>query len=128
MPVNTPSAEYLAAAPKWERCRDAYEGGDAIKLKGRKYLPALDSHERNGTFLPENGAAKYAKYLERSLWYNATARTVDGLAGGIFQKAPKITAPEAVVPHLSDVTLTGQSAEMFALQAAKDVLQVGRNG
>jgi len=127
MPVQTPSTEYEKAAPKWERCRDAYEGGDAIKAKDTRYLPALDSHQRNGTFLPE-GAAKYARYKERALWYNATARTVDGLAGGIFQKAPKVTAPEAVVPHLSDVTLTGQSAEMFALQSAKDVLQVGRSG
>lgn len=127
MPVDTVSKEYAAMAPKWERCRDAYEGGDAIKAKGARYLPPLDSHVRNGSFVPE-GARKYAAYLERALWYNATARTVDGLAGGIFQKAPKITAPEPTKSHLSDVTLTNLSAEMFAHEAAREVLKLGRAG
>lgn len=127
MPVNTPSKEYQAASLKWERCRDAYEGGDAIKAKSTRYLPPLDSHARNGTFI-DGGLAKYAAYKERALWYNATARTVDGLAGGIFQKAPKITAPDLVKQQLADVTLTSQSAELFALQAAKDDLTVGRSG
>lgn len=127
MPVNTPSAEYQLASSKWARCRDAYEGGDAIKAKGTTYLPPLDSHVRNGVFL-QDGAGKYERYKERALWYNATARTVDGLAGGIFQKAPKITASQEVKAQLSDVTLTSQSAELFALQSAKDILTVGRGG
>lgn len=127
MPVNTPSSEYEVAQRKWERCRDAYDGSDAIKAKSTKYLPPLGSHAPNGTFTTE-GEARYSAYLERALWYNATGRTIDGLAGGIFQKAPKVVAPERILRQLADVTLTNLSAELFALQQAKEVLTVGRAG
>ena len=127
MPVDTPSEAYKEAMPKWERCRDAYEGGDAIKAKGDKYLPYLDSHvNANGLMKPESG--RYSAYKERALWYNATGRTVDGLAGGIFQKAPKIKAEQEVMDQLEDVTLSGLTAELFALHAAREVLKVGRYG
>lgn len=126
MPVNTPSKEYQAMALKWERCRDAYEGGDAIKAKNTKYLPPLDSHARAGVW-NAGGEQRYSNYRERALWYNATARTVDGLAGGIFQKSPKISAPDEVKAQLSDVTQTSESAELFALGRAKEVLTVGRD-
>lgn len=127
MPVNTPSSEYETAKRKWERCRDAYDGGDAIKKKGELYLPPLGSHAPNGTFTTE-GQYRYLAYKDRALWYNATGRTVDGLAGGIFQKSPKIVAPNVVTKALADVTLTNQPVELFALQQAKEVLTVGRAG
>lgn len=120
MPVNTPSSAYLEAAPKWARCRDTYEGADAVKSKGAKYLPGLDSHGRN--------PAAYAAYKMRALFYNAVARTVDGLAGGIFNKQPEFIVPGFVEPMLVDVTLTSSSMEMFALGAVREVLITGRFG
>lgn len=122
MPVNTASKEYAEMAPKWERCRDAYGGSDSVKAAGTKYLPQLGSHKN------VSGDAKYEAYKMRALFYNATARTVDGLAGGIFQKEGEIKAPPEVLDHLKDVTLADQSAELLALESAKEVLTVGRVG
>jgi hypothetical protein len=107
-------------APKWVRCRDTYAGNDAVKAKGTDYLPELDSHATD--------KEKYQSYKDRALFYNAMARTVDGMSGGIFQKAPVIRAEDAVLAHLQDVTLTDESAQLFALHAAREVLITGRRG
>jgi hypothetical protein len=120
MPVETPHKAYVAASHKWTRCRDCYEGSDSVKAKGPVYLPALDSHEVN--------PRAYEAYLLRALYYNAVGRTVDGLAGGIFQKPMEAEVPPSIEPFLKDVTLTNQSIEMFALQTIREVLITGRYG
>jgi len=120
MPVNTPSREYLANIEPWQRCRDAYEGSDAVKGQGRKYLPALDSHKRN-----PNG---YNEYVLRALYFNAMGRTVDGLAGSIFQKPPIWEVSEEVEEFIEDITLTGVTAEMFALRSTRNIMITGRWG
>lgn len=120
MPVETPHKAYAAASPKWTRCRDCYEGSDSVKAKGTEYLPALDSHDVN--------PRAYAAYLLRALFYNAVGRTVDGLAGGIFQKPMETEAPPSAEAFLKDVTLTNQTAEMFALGLVIEELITGRYG
>lgn len=108
---------------RWQRCRDTVSGTDAVKGAGTKYLPMLDSHH-----LPDN-SKKYDAYVKRALFYNATGRTVDGLAGGIFQKAPAVSEINDVVKeHVKDITLTGQPIDMFALNVTKEYLTTGRFG
>jgi hypothetical protein len=82
MPVNTKNREYQDAEDRWSRCRDCYEGSDAVKEAGVKYLPELDSHKANP------GGKAYEAYKQRALFFNATGRTVDGFAGAVFQKEP----------------------------------------
>jgi len=120
LPVNSPCREYLANIEPWQRCRDAYEGSDAVKAQGRKYLPSLDSHKRN-----PNG---YAEYVLRALYFNAMGRTVDGLAGSIFQKPPIWEVSEEVEDFIGDITLTGVTAEMFALRSTRNIMITGRWG
>lgn len=121
MPVNTPCREYVVALPVWERCRDTSEGSDAVKAKGQKYLPPLGSHKKK--------AEKYEEYLLRALFFNAMSRTIGGLAGLVHQKAPVVTVPGAdVKKQMEDVTLSGTSAELFALKTTSEILTVGRAG
>lgn len=120
MGVNAKHKAYQAAATFWQRARDCYEGSAAVKTRGREYLPQLDSHEA--------APKKYDEYLLRAPFFNATARTVDGLAGAIFQKTPVFDVPERLKEHLKDVTLSGVSAELFALHATREVLTTGRVG
>lgn len=117
--VSTPHAIYLNLAPQWQRCRDTCAGGDAVKSRKTKYLPALDSH----TIKPE----KYDDYINRTLFYNAMGRTVQGLAGGIFQKTPSFEPFEALEDS-KDITLTGEPLDMFALRATREYLTTGRFG
>lgn len=120
MPVDTPSSDYDENSPKWRRCRDFYRGSDAVKAAGALYLPMTSGQAKD--------PKKYEAYKNRALVYNATGRTVDGLAGGIWQKAPTIELPSSIESHKDDVTLTGLSADMFGIKATKEVLKVGRFG
>ena len=120
MPVSTPSPEYEAALPRWQRCRDAFEGSDAVKARATAYLPALEGHQ--------GSSQKYDAYKTRAVFYNATARTVAGLLGSVFRAAPSWTFPAAIEDDLTDVTLMGRPLVSFALMAFKELLVTGRVG
>lgn len=126
--MNTPRKEYAAAVGKWTRIRDCSEGSDAVKAKGKEYLPLLDSHKKGGTGIGDTGAAKYAEYSMRAAFYNATGRTIEGLSGAIFQKTPTVKLPKLIEEHADDITMTGVSAELFALRTTREVLTPGRYG
>jgi len=126
VPVNTPSKAYQGAFTKWQRARDCFEGSDAVKAAGARYLPLLDSQKPGVS--GAHGQQKYNEYLLRALFYNAMGRTVEGLSGALFQTAPTIAGPAELEPHLSDITLTGMSAETFGLDATREVLITGRYG
>ena len=83
MAVDTPHGEYLEFAGKWAKARDAAAGEEAVKARRDEYLPMLKGQNKDD----------YAAYLNRTLYSNATARTVDGLSGMIFRRAPVITRP-----------------------------------
>lgn len=110
--------EYKAMLPKWERCRDALAGQDAVHKAGRKYLPALTDQE----------PSEYEAYLKRASYYPASGRTWQGLIGLVFRQAPHEEAPAAAEPLLEDVTLAGNSAEHFAREIMGEIEAVGRYG
>lgn len=120
MPVNTPRADYLDKLPKWQRCRDCYDGSDAVKARTTAYLPQLGDHAT------DPGA--YEAYLARAVFYNATRRTVQGLGGAIFQKPLATTGAELVEGDLKDVSLRGESLEAFAQEAGREELISGNYG
>ena len=43
MPVETTAPQYEALAPAWQKCRDAYEGQEAIIARGSEYVAPLDT-------------------------------------------------------------------------------------
>ena len=120
MPVDTPSPEYQAALPRWQRCRDCVEGSDAVKARATDYLPALEGHR--------GSSQKDDAYQTRAVFYNATARTVAGLLGSVFRATPSWTFPVAIEDDLEDVTLMGRPLVSFALMAFQDLLVTGRVG
>lgn len=117
-PVTTQHPDYAPAKTRWDRCRDCYDGGDAVKARGTTYLPRLDAQTD----------AEYAAYRLRADFYGATARTVDGLAGAVLRKTPAVTVPDGVAPHLKDVTSEGVPLEAFAKALVEQDLAVGRAG
>lgn len=125
MPVTDTRPEYAAMLPKWQRCRDCFKGQDAVKERSTEYLPPLASHTGSaGTGLSPH----YLAYLKRAVFYNATRRTVQGLAGAIFQKPIALAGHEVVAADLEDVTLAGASLEAFALDMGVEELIVGAYG
>jgi hypothetical protein len=122
--VDKTHPDYQATEEQWTRGRDTYSGQDAVRRKSTRYLPRLDTHLADH----QNGEARYRAYVLRALFYNAVARTVDGLAGAIFQKAPEYDIPETVEDQFEDATMTAVPADLAMLLAARDVLKTGRYG
>lgn len=118
MPVNTTHPEYDQRIKQWKRCRHAVAGEDAIKNETTTYLPKLSGHTDR----------EYTAYLKRAVWYNATARTVDGLTGLIFRKPLAIDAPDTLRDIFDDVTTDGLSLQEFAEIVTEEAIVVGRGG
>lgn len=117
MPVDSTSPEYEDASHQWQKCRDAYAGQEAVIASGQEYVAPLDGQT----------ATEYVNYLKRGLYYNATARTVQGMVGACFRREPTIESG-IVDPFMADVTLTDVSIQGLAKEAMREVLTVGRYG
>lgn len=118
MAVDTPHPQYLELAGKWAKSRDAAAGEEAVKSRRDEYLPRLTGQRDDD----------YAAYLKRTPYFNATARTVDGLSGMIFRRAPIVTRPPALDGFVADVTFEGVSLAAFAEQVVHEILITGRGG
>lgn len=115
---DTQHAEYAESLAKWQMCRDAIEGEDAVHKAGERYLPRLKGQD----------SADYSAYVKRAPFYNATARTIDGLVGMLYRKEPIIEAPEAMADMIEDMTLTDCNFDELAEVVAREVIGVGRVG
>jgi hypothetical protein len=126
MPVNTPHREFKAFEKKWQRCRDAAGGTDAVKARGVEYLPMLEGHI--GVDYGIFGTA-YDGYLKRALFYPAVDRTIGGLVGVIFAHPPTVKeVSKSFETQFDDITQTGVSLQQYALLQAREVIMVGRVG
>jgi len=117
MPVDTPHPDYIKNFPIWERCHDATEGEDAVKLKGVRYLPKLSKQTSD----------EYANYILRADFVGVTTRTVQGFTGSVFRKPP-VTEPEDLSEMMVGAFSPGQGIEGFAREIFKQVLVFGRQG
>lgn len=118
MAIDSEHPDYTKRKVQWKKLRDCSEGQEAIHAAGVKYLPKLSGQSD----------AEYKAYVNRSLFYGATARTIDGLTGMIFRKAPQIEVPEGLKKMIADVTLDGLDLTGFAEEVVEDVVEVGRCG
>lgn len=118
MSVDTRHPDYTAHVDTWQKCRDVVAGEDAVHQRAEAYLPRLT----------EQSAKDYAAYVQRTPFYNATARTIDGLVGMVLRKEPQVQAPSSLDAIVSDVTLTGCSMHELSEILLREVLEVGRAG
>lgn len=116
MPIESTHPQYKQNVERWTRCRDCFDGEDAVKHRGDVYLPRLGGMEEND----------YKAYKTRGMFFGATGRTIQGLAGAVMRKVPRITVPAQMEPWLSDVTQTGISANEFIKQMTMELLTTGR--
>jgi hypothetical protein len=115
---DTRHASYKAHEPTWAKCRDVVAGEDAVHGKKTEYLPMLS----------EQTPQEYNAYVQRTPFYNATARTIDGLVGMVLRKEPTIVSPAALDAIVKDVTLTGCTLAELSEHVLREILEVGREG
>jgi len=110
---------YAENIAKWRRCRDAYEGEDAVKAGGETYLPKLS---------PAQPAAEYSAYLMRASYYEVFGRTVDGFVGAIARKPHEYHLPKLMEPLRSNVTGDGVGLDEFVRVMCRENMICGRLG
>lgn len=118
MPVNTPHADYSYRKPDWDRIRTFREGARAVRAAGETFLPKPTGWKDE----------EYASYKARAEVYGAIDRTIDGLDGAIFRKAPTSELPQKDSAIETDITLAGQTMIEFARKVEQEVVTVGRVG
>lgn len=118
MPIDSVHPLYEKHIDQWVRCRDAFEGTDAIKGKTTTYLPRPTNMKQE----------QYRRRLDRALWYGATERAVQVLAGVISRKAPAVDMPDRMRVWLDDITFNGKPFETFADEVVREQTNPGRVG
>lgn len=115
---STQHADYVTYSPKWDKCDDVIAGEDAVHAAGVKYLRKRDGQSNDD----------YKSYVEAATFYNATARTIDGLVGMLFRKEPTVILPASLDAIKADITLTNCDLNEFAENVSREVLSTGRIG
>lgn len=118
MPVNSRHPDYDESLEQWKRCRDVYDGTDAVKAAGEAYLPRAEGQSQRD----------YQAYKKRAMLFGAFNRTVDGFVGSIARKPPKLTVPEKLRYIEDDITGTGIGLLEFIKMLAAELLTPGRTG
>ena len=94
------------------------EGSDAVKGGRELYLPRL----------PGQGLEAYEHYLERSIFFNITGKTLELYVSMIFSKAMAIHGMPEDSNLISDCDLQGTSLQEFIEEIMTDAIGVGRCG
>lgn len=119
MPINSTHPIYDSMIAKWQRCRDAYDGDDAIKAGGETYLPKMSAKQP---------ADEYRAYLMRASFYEAPGRTVDGFVGAISRKAHTFVLPPRLEPLQANITGDGVGINEFVRALSMENILQGRAG
>lgn len=114
--VSATHPEYDKALPKWKRCLDFAAGEDAVHAARTTYLPKLKGEED-----PD-----YDARLARTPFFNATWRTISGLKGMAFRKAPTVVAPPSMQPYRDNIDQAGTSLDLWAQDFFQHILTTGR--
>lgn len=118
MPVNTPNKAYIMAAPQVMRVRDTAAGNDAVKAKGKLYLPELGGQT----------TGEYDAYKLRGLLMPVVKPTATALTGAIMRKDPTPTLPSKLDYLIDNSDGDGKDLSLLASMAVNELLLAGRYG
>ncbi len=115
--------EYKAALPLWETVRDVCKGPEAVKAKGRKYLPEIDPTDKSARNKRRN-----EDYLKRAVFYAITGHTKNGLIGMAYRRDPAVTLPDKMEYLKTNADGAGGSVYQQSQSTLESVLETGRHG
>lgn len=116
--VSSQHKSYSDMLPQWQRVADVITGQRAIHAAGQKYLPKLRNEDDDD----------YSARLARSDFFNGTWRTISGLVGMAFAKAPVCRLPAAIDAYQGDIDLAGTTLVSASKNLCEAVLGDGRVG
>lgn len=121
---------YTTMSDRWHLGCDSYDGEEAIKDGGTKYLPATSGQVEDGATRDNSslGAKAYEAYKLRAVYPDIYREAVEAAIGIMHRKPPKIDLPEVLEDMREDSTLLGESLEMLLRKINARQLVTGRLG
>ncbi|MGB3988622.1 MAG: DUF4055 domain-containing protein, partial [Minisyncoccales bacterium] len=116
--VDNKSQSYSSMYQDWKMINDIMAGDRAIKKAGESYIPKLEGQQIN----------QYDAYLSRGVFFNAFARTVQGLTGAITRKSAVVEVPEKLNPVLDSFTQDGSPLDKTIRSITQTILSKGYCG
>lgn len=102
----------------WLRISAVVSGEQAIKQQAETLLPRL-----TGQSDPE-----YKAYLNRGYFFNAFARTSDGLTGAVMRKEPVFKLDSSLKDIVDNVTLANESVQEVSRLLVQNLIEYGYYG
>ena len=123
MPASDQHPEYRKFAPRWAVVEDCVAGSDAVKAKGKAYLPMPNEGDNS-----EENKRRYNQYVQRAVFVNFTSSTLEGVLGMVFRREPEIDL-SATLEYLRDnATGSGVSLSQLLRSSISQTIQKGRMG
>ena len=110
--------KYAKFKSRYKLIRDSVAGKEDIDEGGTTYLPKPNSYTDD----------RYTSYQTRAVFYNATARTLEGYLGAIFRKEATIDLPSNIGYLKDDTDGEGNTIVQFGKKVCRDVIAMGRHG
>lgn len=120
---------YTEMLDKWRLGRDSYDGEDAIKGAGVRYLKPTSGQVQDGQGQGNTlGDKAYEAYKERAVYPDIYKEAVEAAIGIMHREPPKIDLPTELESMREDSTLLGESLEMLLRKINAQQLTTGRLG
>lgn len=115
--VRTPSSAYMADAEKRALPLALVGGTAAMRKAGELFLPREFAED----------TLAYAVRLNRTVLFNAFAKTVVDMVGRIFAKPVQVgeDVPDPIEELCENIDLTGRDLNTFAYEVARDAMASG---
>lgn len=107
----------------WDQIDDCVKGSKWVKDKGETYLPKPNAADKS-----QANQLRYAAYVMRALFMNATGRTLDTMVGMVSSKPAMIDLPPSLEYLNEDSDGNGLSLNQHANGTVEQVSAKGRNG
>lgn len=122
--------EYVSFAPSWELMRAAFDGEDAVKAAGERYLPMKNGLAKLMASASHRALAiaAYDAYKARAEFPDLVALTVRGAVGTILDQAAEIELPSELEPLREKATRDGLTLEALHRRIATELMTTGRYG
>jgi hypothetical protein len=121
--VSYKHKDYAEMLPVWMMIDDCLKGEHRIKQQKEQYLPKPNKTDKS----PEN-EARYDAYVQRAVFFEATARTHHGLVGEVFSKDSVYTLPPELATYESNIDGAGTTLDQQSKHALGYALGHGRAG
>lgn len=119
--IDTPEPDYYYFLSDWKKSRDVKAGQRAVHDGAQRYLPMLGGQEKD-----TDGQKEYEAFKARTVFYNATARTISAFLGLLLSKPATLNYPESMRPFIDDSSKDDKSLLTAVSYISEELLTVGR--